>query len=80
MTIENVPIFANNAIEIVVGEILSIYTVMWFITYVIVGRFYERGENPTFGSLAYFFIYLIVALVFWLILLFLTWLGVLPIG
>jgi hypothetical protein len=79
LTIENVPIFENETVGWMVGEIISIYTIMWAISYFIVGRFYERGDSPIFGALAYFFVYLVVALVVWLLMLFFTWIDVLPI-
>jgi hypothetical protein len=79
LTIENVPIFENELIGWVVGQIISLYTIMWAISYFIVGRFYQRGESPAFGAVAYFFVYMVVALIVWLLLMLLTWLGVFPI-
>ena len=82
ITIETLPIFSNEAIEWVLGQIISIYTVFRLICYPIVGVLSKRIgiESPTAKSIMYFILYLPLAGIYWVILLILTHaVGVLPI-
>lgn len=78
-TIDNIPILANQIANIILLEVISTYTILMVITRATVGRFYTKGENPTFGAILYFFIYLIYLGFLYGILLFLTFIKVLPI-
>ncbi len=81
MTIEQFPIFANKTIEWIFGQIISIYTILWLICYIIVGIISDKHtvKGPTQRSIIYFCLYLILVVVSWLILWVLTKLGILPI-
>lgn len=78
-TIDNIPILANPIANTILLEVISMYTILMVITRVTVGRFYTKGENPTFGAISYFLIYLIYLVILYAILLFLTYIKVLPI-
>lgn len=78
-TIDNIPILANPIANTILLEVISIYTILMIVTRATVGIFYIKGENATFGAIAYFFIYLIYLGITYLILLRLTWLKILPI-
>lgn len=78
-TIDNIPILANPIANTILLEVISTYTILMVITRATVGRFYTKGENPTFGAILYFFIYLIYLGILYAILLFLTFIRVLPI-
>lgn len=54
-TIDNIPILANQIANIILLEVISTYTILMVITRATVGRFYTKGENPTFGAILYFF-------------------------
>lgn len=79
LTIDKIPILENPIANTILLEVISIYTILMVFTKKTVGKFYTRGENPTFGAIAYFFIYIIYLGITYLILLVLTWLKVLPI-
>lgn len=78
-TIDKIPILENSIANTILLEFISIYTILMIITRLTVGTFYNKGECPTFGAIAYFFIYLIYLGITYVILLVLTWLKVLPI-
>lgn len=78
-TIDNIPILANPLLDNILGEVISLYTILWAISYFIVGRFYDKGSNPILGVTFYFIVYIVVLGIVYLILLFLTFIGVLPI-
>ena len=78
-TIDNIPILANPVFNMILLEVVSLYYILRIITRKIVGTFYEKGEAPSFGAIAYFFIYIINLGIMYLLLLFLTSIGVLPI-
>lgn len=82
ITIEAVPIFSNEAVGWVLGQVLSIYTIFRLICYPIVGVIAGiiEVESPTAKSIMYFLLYLPLIGIYWLVLLFLTHIvGVLPI-
>ena len=78
-TIDNIPILANPIFNTILLEVVSLYSILMIITRKIVGTFYDKGEAPTFGAIAYFFIYIVNLGIMYLLLLFLTSIGVLPI-
>lgn len=80
-TIETVPIFENDLIAYTVGQIISLYTILWFISYTIVGVGfgYRRGDDPALGSFLYAIVYIPLALITWGLLGILTWLNILPV-
>lgn len=78
-TIDNIPILANPIANTILLEVISIYTILMVATKKTVGRFYTKGEDPTWGAILYFFIYLIYLGIVYAILLFLTFIKVLPI-
>lgn len=79
-TIEQHPIFANEAIQWVLAQILSIYVILRIICYAITGVFASKlqARTSTEKSIIYFFIYLIVAIIVYRILQKLTQLQILP--
>lgn len=80
-TIETAPIFENSLVAYGVDQVISLYSIMWLISYMIVGRVfgYQRGDDPALGAILYFFVYIVVAMIMWGILAFLTFIGALPI-
>lgn len=72
LTIDKIPILENPIANTILLEVISIYTILMIVSRATVGRFYNRGENPTFGVIAYFFIYIIYLGIAYAILLFLT--------
>lgn len=82
VTIETLPIFSNEAVEWILGQVLSIYTVFRLICYPIVGMIAGKMEieSSTAKSVMYFFLYLPLIGIYWFVLLILTHIvGVLPI-
>lgn len=82
ITIETLPIFSNGAIEWVLGQVISIYTIFRLICYPTVGMIAKKMEieSATAKSIMYFILYLPLAGIYWMVLLFLTHvIGVLPI-
>lgn len=82
ITIEQLPIFANDTTNWVLGQVLSAYTIFRLICYPIVGVISSRLEirSATAKSVMYFLLYLPLVGVYWVILLLLTHIfGVLPI-
>lgn len=81
ITIETVPIFRDPLLAYAIGQIFSLYWILWFISYTIVGVGfgYRRGDDPVLGSILYAIVYIPLALITWGTLAILTWLGVLPI-
>jgi hypothetical protein len=83
VTIEQLPIFANDTTNWVIGQIISIYTVFRLICYPIVGVISSRLEirSATAKSILYFLLYIPLMGVYWVVLLLLTHvLGVLPLA
>lgn len=78
-TIDKIPILENPIANTILLEVISIYTILMIVSRGTVGIFYTKGENPTFGAIAYFFIYLIYLAITYLMLLGLTLLRILPI-
>lgn len=78
LTIDNIPILKSDLWNYILLEIISLYTILRIITYFEVGKFYEKGENSSFGVMAYFFVYLINLGVMYGIMLLLTKIGILP--
>lgn len=82
MTIETLPIFSNETIEWILGQVLSIYTIFRLICYPIVGMIVGKMEieSSTAKSIMYFFLYLPLIGIYWVVLLILTHIvGILPI-
>ena len=81
LTIETTPIFENSLIAYGIDQIVSLYTIMWLISYTIVGQGfgYRRGDDSIIGSVLYFVVYIIITLLTWGILAILTALGVIPV-
>lgn len=73
-TIDNIPILNS-----ILGEVISLYTILWAISYFIVGKFYDKGSNPLLGVILYFIVYIIILGITYLLLLLLTFFGILPI-
>lgn len=78
-TIDNIPILANPILNSILGEVISLYTILWAISYFVVGRFYDKGSEPLLGVILYFIVYIIILGITYLLLLLLTFLGILPI-
>ena len=78
-TIDKIPILANPIANSILLEVVSIYTVLMLISRATVGTFYKKGENPTFGAVAYFIIYIVYLGITFGLMLLLTHLKVLPI-
>lgn len=78
-TIDKIPILKNPILNTILLEVISIYTILMIVSRAIVGIFYTKGQNPTFGAIAYFFIYLICLAIAYAILWGLTYIEVLPI-
>lgn len=80
-TIETTPIFANDAIEWVFGQIISIYTILRIISFSIVRNVfqYRRGDAPILGVALYGLVHVILVLILWGILALLTLVNILPI-
>ncbi len=82
ITIETLPIFSDESIEWILGQIISIYTIFRLICYPVVGKISRKTEikSPTVKSILYFALYFPLAGIYWLILLILTHVvGILPI-
>lgn len=81
LTIENVSIFSNKLIEYFIGQIISVYFLLMVICYLVVGRLsLKLGIEGSSGkAVLYFAIYVIAVFTLWIILRFLTALGVIPI-
>jgi len=83
ITIEQLPVFSNDALGWVFGQILSIYTLFRLICYPIVGLISSHLEvqSAALRSAMYFILYLPLVGIYWLILSLLTNIfGVLPIS
>lgn len=78
-TIDNIPILANPILNSILGQVISLYTILWAISYFIVGKFYDKGSNPLLGVILYFIVYIIILGITYLLLLLLTFFGILPI-
>lgn len=78
-TIENVPILANSFANGILWEVIPFYTILMVISRSIVGLFYSKGEAPTLGAIAYFFVYLVILGITYIVMLLLTKFGILPI-
>ncbi|MCA9346682.1 hypothetical protein KC960_04280 [Candidatus Saccharibacteria bacterium] len=81
LTIESVPIFQNELIALVIGQILSLYTLLRVVSYsIIANKFnYRKGEAPILGVGLYMMVYILLSLLLWAILWILSWVGILPI-
>lgn len=77
-TIDNIPILANPILNSILGEVISLYTILWAISYFVVGRFYDKGSGPLLGVILYFIVYVVILGITYLLLLLLTYIGVLP--
>lgn len=78
-TIDNIPILANPILNSILVEVISLYTILWAISYFVVGRFYDKGSEPLLGVILYFIVYIIILGITYLLLLLLTFFGILPI-
>lgn len=74
LTIEQLPIFSNEGIGWLFGQIVSIYAIFRLICYPIVGSLATKYEirSSTMKSIMYFIFYLPVASIYWISLLLLT--------
>lgn len=79
-TIDSVPLFDGSISGLIAGQVLSMYGIIFLLSYTIVGIFYKKNDNPSIGSLLYFVVYCILLLITWLILLLLTHLQILPVS
>lgn len=77
-TLDNIPILANPILNSILGEVISLYTILWAISYFVVGRFYDKGSEPLLGVILYFIVYVVILGITYLLLLLLTYIGVLP--
>ena len=77
-TIDNIPILANPILNSILGEVISLYTILWAISYFVVGRFYDKGSEPLLDVILYFIVYVVILGITYLLLLLLTYIGVLP--
>ena len=78
-TIDKIPILKNPIANTILMEVISIYIILMLVTRRTVGKFYRKGENPVFGSILYFFIYIIYLAILYGTMLILTNLKILPI-
>lgn len=78
-TIDKIPILSNPIANNILTEVISLYTILMIISRITVGSFYKKGENPTFGVIAYFIIYIIYLGITYGLLVLLTYIKVLPI-
>ena len=67
-TIDRIPIFKNESIGWMITQYISIYCILWLISYKIVGNIYKRGDNPVMGTMLYAIIYVVLILPIWGIL------------
>lgn len=79
ITIDNIPILANPLYNSILLEVVSLYTILWFISYFTVSLFYDSGDDPVLGVILYFVTYVIFLGIMYLIMLLLTFVGILPI-
>lgn len=79
-TIETTPIFENSFVAYGIDQIISLYTVLWFVSYTVVGGVfkYKSGSAPILGVTLYAIVYIPLALVTWGALALLTLIGVFP--
>ena len=78
-TIDNIPILANPLYNNILLEVISLYTILWAISYFTVGLFYDSGDEPILGVFLYFVVYVVFLGLMYLLMLFLTFIGILPI-
>lgn len=79
-TIEQYPIFGNATIQWLLGQIISIYTILRIIAYTITGNKILKYwiNTSTWKSIIYFFTYLpLIGITYWILLL-LTRFHILP--
>lgn len=79
ITIDNIPILANPIANSILLEVFSLYTILMLISRSIVGMFYEKGDAPVFGAIAYFFVYIVCLGVKYEMMVILTEINILPI-
>ena len=79
ITIDNIPILANPLYNSILFEVISLYTILWAISYFTVGLFYDSGDDPILGVFLYFVVYVVFLGLMYLIMIFLTFIGILPI-
>lgn len=74
ITIEQLPIFANDTVNWVIGQVVSIYVIFKLICYPIVGKVSDHFEmrSSTAKSVIYFLTYLPLIGLYWVVLLALT--------
>lgn len=83
ISIEQLPIFVNEDTNWLFGQIISIYTIFRLICYALVGAISSRMKenDSTIKSVLYLVLYILLAGIYWLVLLLLTNVfGVLPVG
>ena len=81
LAIGTTPVFANESIEWIVGQIIPIHAILWLISYTTVGRGfgYNRGDDPVLGVVLYAIVYIPLILFLWGVLWLLTLVHILPI-
>jgi hypothetical protein len=74
VTIEQLPLFANEAIGWVFGQIVSIYVLFRIVCYPIVGIISDNLEirSASAKSVLYFLLYIPLAGLYWIVLLLFT--------
>lgn len=81
ITIDTVPIISNPLIQYLLTEIVSLYTILWALSYVTNGALIRKYDiqSKTMRAILYFFIYMFYLLVMFGILKLLTFVRVIPI-
>ena len=79
LTIDNIPILSNQMLNYVLLEVFSLYTILRIITYFETGTIYNKSDESEIGVIVYFFLYLINLGIMYVLLLILTYFGILPI-
>lgn len=81
MTIEQYPIFANEALQWILSEAVWLYSILLLICYTI--TWYKASKlnikSPTLRAIIYFLVYMVLATIVFLVLRWLTKLHILPI-
>lgn len=81
LTIDNILIVSDPLKNQILLEVFSLYTILWAISRITTGFFYNRGiDSPYKGAGIYFLIYIFYLFVLYMLMLILTFLKVLPLG
>ena len=79
LTIDKISIFANEMINYIILEIISLYTILRIITYTEVNIAFGGEVDTIGGTILYFIIYVINLIIMYFIMFILTKFGILPI-